>query len=266
MNDIKYTLDETIRYEQYLISVLEQNSDKRDYFSRTKADILSGSYKDNFNDLIDTREKCKNIYVDINYLIQHLTKCKKLIIELNKVLMESTEIINKKKVANLQGVTRTFILDNRPYFEKYVDYQEEDIEKEEDSEETKNEKRQRRDKKDIIQNILREIYHEDIGTDEDYEEEGQEQEEDDEYEDPLHGTSTFPQHLMNGPDGGSMIKTRYITPFLFENAHSGAFSSAKSNGSMRIFDAQRCKKNITKKKKKNNGKKKNTKNTRIRRK
>ena len=31
-----------------------------------------------------------------------------------------------------------------------------------------------------------------------------------------------------------------ITPFLFENAHSGAFSSAKSNGSMRIFDAQRC--------------------------
>ena len=32
-----------------------------------------------------------------------------------------------------------------------------------------------------------------------------------------------------------------FTPFLFENAHSGAFSSAKSNGSMRIFDAQRCK-------------------------
>ena len=25
-----------------------------------------------------------------------------------------------------------------------------------------------------------------------------------------------------------------FTPFLFENAHSGAFSSAKSNGSMRI--------------------------------
>ena len=235
MNDIKYTLDATIRYEQYLISVLEQNSDKRDYFSRTKADILSGSYKDNFDELIDTREKCKNIYVDINYSIQHLTKCKKLIIELNKVLMESTGIINKKKVANLQGVTRTFILNNRPYFEKYVDYQEEDIEKEEDSEETKNEKRQRRDKKDIIQNILRQIYHEDIGTEEDYEE-GQEQEEDDEYEDPLYGTSTFPQHLMNGPDGGSMTKTRYI------------------------------KKNITKKKKKNNGKKKNTKNTRIRRK
>ena len=33
-----------------------------------------------------------------------------------------------------------------------------------------------------------------------------------------------------------------FTPFLFENAHSGAFSSAKSNGSMRIFNAQRCKK------------------------
>ena len=32
-----------------------------------------------------------------------------------------------------------------------------------------------------------------------------------------------------------------FTPFLFENAHSGAFSSAKSKGSMRIFDAQRCK-------------------------
>ena len=40
------------------------------------------------------------------------------------------------------------------------------------------------------------------------------------------------------------------TPFHFENAHSGAFSrnaclvSAKSNGSMRIFDAQRCKENV----------------------
>jgi len=33
-----------------------------------------------------------------------------------------------------------------------------------------------------------------------------------------------------------------LTPFRFENAHSRAFSSAKSNGSMRIFDAQRCKK------------------------
>jgi len=32
----------------------------------------------------------------------------------------------------------------------------------------------------------------------------------------------------------------YFTPFLFENAHSGAFSSAKSNGSMRIENAQRC--------------------------
>ena len=31
------------------------------------------------------------------------------------------------------------------------------------------------------------------------------------------------------------------TPFHFENAHSGAFLSVKSNGSMRIFDAQRCK-------------------------
>ena len=33
---------------------------------------------------------------------------------------------------------------------------------------------------------------------------------------------------------------KYFTPFIFENAHSGAFSSAKSNGSMRIFNAQRC--------------------------
>jgi hypothetical protein len=42
--------------------------------------------------------------------------------------------------------------------------------------------------------------------------------------------------------------TSIITPFLFENAHSGAFSSAKSNGSMRIFNAQRCKKNTSKQK------------------
>ena len=30
------------------------------------------------------------------------------------------------------------------------------------------------------------------------------------------------------------LKLSHFTPFLFENAHSGAFSSAKSNGSMRI--------------------------------
>ena len=33
----------------------------------------------------------------------------------------------------------------------------------------------------------------------------------------------------------------HITPFLFENAPEWGFSSAKSNGSMRIFNAQRCK-------------------------
>jgi hypothetical protein len=42
-------------------------------------------------------------------------------------------------------------------------------------------------------------------------------------------------------DFGSLLRWTLFTPFLFENAHSGAFSSAKSNGSMRIFDAQRCK-------------------------
>jgi hypothetical protein len=38
-----------------------------------------------------------------------------------------------------------------------------------------------------------------------------------------------------------VMTSNNITPFLFENAHSGAFSSAKSNGSMRIENAQRCK-------------------------
>ena len=37
-----------------------------------------------------------------------------------------------------------------------------------------------------------------------------------------------------------MNNKAFFTPFLFENAHSGAFSSAKSNGSMRIENAQRC--------------------------
>ena len=36
------------------------------------------------------------------------------------------------------------------------------------------------------------------------------------------------------------VPSFYFTPFLFENAHSGAFSSAKSNVAMRILNAQRC--------------------------
>ena len=32
----------------------------------------------------------------------------------------------------------------------------------------------------------------------------------------------------------------YFKPFLFENAHSGAFSSAKSNFATCIFNARRC--------------------------
>ena len=48
---------------------------------------------------------------------------------------------------------------------------------------------------------------------------------------------------MDKSDFGSLLRWTLFTPFLFENAHSGAFSSAKSNDSMRIFDAQRCKKN-----------------------
>ena len=39
---------------------------------------------------------------------------------------------------------------------------------------------------------------------------------------------------------GKLYGEPFITPFHFENAHSGAFSSAKSNGSMRNFNAQRC--------------------------
>ena len=35
---------------------------------------------------------------------------------------------------------------------------------------------------------------------------------------------------------------QHVTPLLFENAHSGAFSSAKSNVTMRMLNAQRCKK------------------------
>jgi hypothetical protein len=41
-----------------------------------------------------------------------------------------------------------------------------------------------------------------------------------------------------------VIENPDSTPFLFENAHSGAFSSAKSNGSMHIEHAQRCKKPV----------------------
>ena len=53
----------------------------------------------------------------------------------------------------------------------------------------------------------------------------------------------FKKHQFNGAKWcvQNEVKHGSITPVLFENAHSLAFSSAKSNGSMRIFNAQRCK-------------------------
>jgi len=42
-------------------------------------------------------------------------------------------------------------------------------------------------------------------------------------------------------DENKSIEIYDVTPFLFENAHSGAFSSVKSNVAMRISNAQRCK-------------------------
>ena len=52
------------------------------------------------------------------------------------------------------------------------------------------------------------------------------------------------KEINHSPEGADLNLQRF-TPFLFDrsayNAHSGAFSSAKSNGSMHIFDAQRCK-------------------------
>ena len=49
-------------------------------------------------------------------------------------------------------------------------------------------------------------------------------------------TNQFP-----GATASDDYKSIVFTPFLLINAHSGAFSSEKSNGSMRIEDAQRCK-------------------------
>jgi hypothetical protein len=66
-----------------------------------------------------------------------------------------------------------------------------------------------------------------------------------------HHTINTPPNITSQQIIDELFLQTHVTPFLFENTHSGAFSrnagtaclvSAKSNGSMRIFNAQRCKK------------------------
>ena len=114
--NIKDDLEDTEHSEKYLLDVLKNKNERRDYFNRITSDKAHRIYNKTFDDLTDEQEYCKSSYVDINDTIHNLIKCKKLVGKINGVLMESKKIINAKKTAKFQGMIRSSILDNRDHF------------------------------------------------------------------------------------------------------------------------------------------------------
>ena len=188
--------------EQDLNRMLIKVSKKRDYLSKKSSDQISGVYNDYFDELSSIQEKCRTAYMNINYSNQNLTKCKERVVEINKVLMETKKIINDKFIGTLQSRTRTHILDNRPYFSKDIDYKKKDRYKKSDTKNQTEAKRLRRQTNYPMRDIMDIADDEDPGNYDDYTDD-----EDEEYnytgvyvpeDDPLFGTHTFPQHLMEG--------------------------------------------------------------------
>ena len=186
-NNIKDELEDTKQAEKYLLDVLKNKNEKRDYFNRITSDKAHRIYNKTFDDLTDEQEYCKSSYVDINDTIHNLIKCKKLVGKINGVLMESKKIINSKKTSKFQGMIRSSILDNRDHFEPLISPNVKDT-----SSEIKYKER--------IQDTLRLIGEEDIGDDDDDEDENEfgvgpsidensnEDSWNDEEDDPLYGT------------------------------------------------------------------------------
>ena len=181
--------------KQYLENVLKKVTKQHDYISRTTSDRLSVYYNYFFDDFERTQEKCRRASINITRSIEHLTEIRDLIIKINMTIEASKYILNNKRVATLQSLVRTSILDNRPYFDNLVniDYKEKDIENEQDSKSKKKRKTRRRKENYTVGDILYRIGNEDPGTVDGYFEEGEEEEEFDPYDyDTLWGTSTHP--------------------------------------------------------------------------
>ena len=186
-NNIKDVSEDTEQAEKYLLDVLKNKNERRDYFNRITSDKAHRIYNKTFDDLTDEQAYCKSSYMDINDTIHKLIKCKKLVGKINGVLMESKKIINAKKVAKFQSMIRSSILDNRDHFEPLISPNVKDT-----SSEIKYKER--------IQDTLRLIGEEDIGDDDDDEDENEfgvgpsidendnEDSWNDEEDDPLYGT------------------------------------------------------------------------------
>ena len=207
-SESRLTLQGIIEQKQYLENVLKKVSNKRSYINRTTSDRLSVLYNGFFDDFENTQEKCRRASINITSSIEHLTHIEELIMKINRTIEESKATLNNKKVATLQGLVRTSILDNRPYFDNLVniDYKEKDIENKQDSKNKKKRKTRRRKKNYTIKDILDRIGNEDPGTVDGYFEEGEEEEFDPYDYDTLWGTSTHPLTVH----GGSSINSQKI--------------------------------------------------------
>ena len=236
-SESRLTLQGIIEQKQYLENVLKKVSNKRSYINRTTSDRLSVLYNGFFDDFENTQEKCRRASINITSSIEHLTQIEELIMEINRTIEESKGTLNNKKVATLQDLVRTSILDNRPYFDNLVDidYKEKDIENEQDSKNKKRRKARRRKKNYTIGDILERIGNADPGTVDGYFEEGEDEKEYDPYDyDPLWGTSTHPL-TINPPSppvhGGSSINSQniYIKRKTKTNRSKNKRNKTKSN-------------------------------------
>lgn len=235
-SESRLTLQGIIEQKQYLENVLKKVSNKRSYINRTTSDRLSVLYNGFFDDFENTQEKCRRASINITSSIEHLTQIEELIMEINRTIEESKTILNHKKIATLQGLVRTSILDNRPYFDNLVniDYTEKDIENEQDSKNKKKRKTRRRKKNYTIKDILDRIGNADPGTVDGYVEEGEDEEYDPYDYDPLLGTSTHPLTINPPPPvprGGSSINSQniYIKRKTKTNQSKNKRNKTKSN-------------------------------------
>ena len=199
--------------KQYLENVLKKVTKQHDYISITSSDRLSVYYNYFFDDFEKTQEKCRRASINITHSIDHLKEIEDLIMQINATIEASKVKLNIKiGDTTLQGLARTYILNNPQDYGKFINYKKKDIENAHDSKNIKLQKEKRRKNNYIVKDTLDLIGSEDPGTADDYSEEEEEEVFSPYDHDPLFGTSTHPLFINKPPrsTGGSLINSRNI--------------------------------------------------------
>ena len=127
--------------KQYLESVLTKVKKQHDYINRTTSDRLSEYYNYFFDDFKETQEKCERASINITSSEKHLKEIEDLIMQINATIDASEyKLNNKRGDTTLQGLVRTYILNNPQDYGKFINYKKKDIENAHDSKNIKMQK------------------------------------------------------------------------------------------------------------------------------